>query len=128
MTKRKYADDRRKIGNKKKRNRKGIYYNKLTFFMIVFIAVIYLSIFGDKESVRAYDNLDEESSDCRYYKCIQVNDGDTLWDIAALYMDDSYDSASDYIEELKTINKLNSDKIHAGCYLTVSYKAPGDSR
>lgn len=122
MTKRRYADHRRKKGT-----RKSIYHNKKTFLMIVFIAVIYLSIFGDKESVRAYDSPDEESSDYRYYKCIQVNDGDTLWDIAAVYMDDSYDSTSDYVEELKKINKLNSDNIHAGCYLTVSYKAPENS-
>lgn len=119
MTKRNYADNRRK-----RRNRKRFYRNRriVLTIAVIFIAVIYLSIFGGQESVRAYDHSGGDSADHRYYKSIQVNDGDTLWDIAALYMDDSYDSTADYIEELKEINKLSSDNIHAGCYLTVSYK------
>lgn len=57
----------------------------------------------------------------KYYKSIELSYGDTLWEIAEEYMDDSYDSIYEYIEELKTINGLTSERIHAGRYLTVVY-------
>jgi cell division protein YceG involved in septum cleavage len=49
---------------------------------------------------------------------IEVNNGDTLTSIAQDYAVSAgeYDS---YISEVKTINNLESDTIHAGCYLLV---------
>ena len=36
-----------------------------------------------------------------YYKSIEIQGGDTLWDIAKEYMSNDYASVYDYIEELK---------------------------
>jgi LysM repeat protein len=49
---------------------------------------------------------------------IEVNDGDTLTSIAQDYAVSTteYDA---YISEVKNINNLENDTIHAGCYLLV---------
>lgn len=56
----------------------------------------------------------------KYYTSVQINKGDTLWDIAKEYCPDSLNMNS-YMKELKSINRLNNDEIHAGNYLTVVY-------
>lgn len=57
----------------------------------------------------------------KYYKSVKVVSGDTLWDLAQVYMDDDYDCVQDYIDEVKAINGLSEDDIHEGKYLTVPY-------
>ena len=59
----------------------------------------------------------------RYYTSIQLQAGDSLWDIAEEYMDGSGYSKKEYVEVLKRMNGLSSDRIHAGQYLTVVYFA-----
>lgn len=58
----------------------------------------------------------------KYYTSVQIQKGDTLWDIADTYCSPEYDTISDYIEEVRSINQLSSsDEIHSGQYLTVPY-------
>ncbi|SDB09335.1 cell division suppressor protein YneA [Eubacterium oxidoreducens] len=57
----------------------------------------------------------------KYYTSIIVTSGDTLWTIADEYMGNHYDQASDYIEEVVSINQLQSDTIHAGESLVIPY-------
>lgn len=58
----------------------------------------------------------------KYYTSIQIQTGDTLWDIADTYCSPEYDTISDYIEEVCSINQLSSgDEIHSGQYITVPY-------
>lgn len=59
----------------------------------------------------------------KYYTCIQVNSGDTLWDIAQEYKTSEYASTRAYVEEIKEINHLSDDAITTGCYLTIPYYA-----
>ena len=78
------------------------------FSMIFFGAIV--SAKNDKDAAPLY----------KYYTSIQINKGDTLWKIAGEYCHDS-DQMNAYVKELKQINHLNSDEIHAGYYLTVIY-------
>ena len=55
------------------------------------------------------------------YTSIKVAYGDTLESIAMEYNNPEYCSNSEYVSELKRINGLYSDDIHAGCFLTVMY-------
>ncbi len=55
------------------------------------------------------------------YTCIRISGGDSLWKIARLYMGEGYDDIQEYIEEVKELNQLTSDQIHAGQYLTLPY-------
>ncbi len=113
---------------KKRRKRRCMLFKKCTLWIPVFLLIMNLSILiGSRAAAHGGGEPQKEDLNShRYYKCIQVNEGDTLWDIAIQYMDDSYLSAADYIEELKTINNLDSDDIHAGCYLTVTYNDHND--
>ncbi len=56
-----------------------------------------------------------------YYGSIQIRRGDSLWDIARTYSPNTDYSTQEYVEELKRLNKLDSEEIHAGQYLTVVY-------
>ena len=59
----------------------------------------------------------------RYYTSIQLKQGDSLWDIAAQYLEGSGYTTKEYVEELKRMNGLRDEHIHSGEYLTVVYFA-----
>lgn len=63
----------------------------------------------------------EENQYIKYYKSIQIQDGDNLWTLARQYTDDGPMSTEEYVRELKQINSLQEDTIHCGQYLTVIY-------
>lgn len=56
-----------------------------------------------------------------YYTSIRIEEGDSLWSIASRYSAKSPMDMQEYISELKRMNQLTSDTIHAGHYLTVVY-------
>ena len=51
-----------------------------------------------------------------------IEPGDSLWSIAEETITDSYGSVSEYVEALKVMNHLDSDTIHAGQYLMITYE------
>ena len=57
----------------------------------------------------------------KYYTSIEIQEGDTLWSIACQYADEEFISITEYIEELRYMNQLSSDRIFEGHYLTISY-------
>lgn len=57
----------------------------------------------------------------RYYTCIEIAPGDTLWSLAQQYTKNSSMNTRDYVHELKAMNNLREDTIHVGQYLTVVY-------
>lgn len=57
----------------------------------------------------------------RYYKSIQIQEGDSLWSIAREYCFNVDISSAEYVKELKKMNGLKQDTIHAGQKLTVVY-------
>ena len=63
----------------------------------------------------------ELPSGYKYYTSIVVEKGDTLWDIANQYITPEYGDISEYIGEVKYLNHLRGDEIHAGEYLTIPY-------
>ena len=55
----------------------------------------------------------------KYYTSIMIEPGDTLWSIAYEYITPEYNGIEEYIAELRRLNHLDGDKIHAGRYLAV---------
>jgi cell division protein YceG involved in septum cleavage len=87
--------------------------NNVMLTMFVLLVAIFSFIFGMR-FVRADEKIEYEKS----FISIEVNDGDTLTSIAQDYAVSAaeYDT---YISEVKNINNLDNDTIHAGCYLLV---------
>ena len=56
-----------------------------------------------------------------YYKTVEVEEGDTLWDLADRYMGEKSFSRQEYIEQVKELNHLIGDTIESGAYLMVPY-------
>ncbi len=90
------------------------------YLFLLFACMMIMSCFFGKTLVLAGE---EESNDpCRrYYTTITVQKGDSLWSIAETYSRGSKLSIYEYIQELKAINGIASDRIHAGDYITIVY-------
>ena len=109
-----------------RRRKKKVFMRKIILLSVTSIFLLGISVFISDDSVDAHTEKDQQienevSSKCKYYTCIEVSSGDSLWSIAERYMDDHYGSVHDYINELKAINDLESSNIHVGQYLTVTY-------
>ena len=108
----------KRIKNSKGKNRK-VHGSKLTLCIAAFIIIAGLSIVLGSNLASAHDK--SEQPEQKFYKSIEIKEGDTLWGIAKEYRGDDYNSIYDYIDEVMSINGLTSDQIHAGQYLTVAY-------
>ena len=110
--------ERRILKNRIRRQRE-MKKNFLIFIMTVCL-IITCSISMNGFRSNAKDDSTEVSY--KYYKSISVANNETLWSIAEQYMDaEHYDSISDYIQEVKSMNDLKDDVIHYGDYLVIPY-------
>lgn len=58
----------------------------------------------------------------KYYMQIEIQSGDSLWEIAGRYMENGpYESRKDYMNEVVEINQLSGTKIIKGQHLIVPY-------
>ena len=57
----------------------------------------------------------------KYYTSIEIMNGDSLWSIADRYAENSGMTTAQYVQELKSMNRLKEDTIHSGQHLTVAY-------
>lgn len=92
--------------------------SKKTFIFIAIILIALTYMFITKKETP--DSKASNASD-KYFTCIRVESGDTLWDIAETYMTEEYSSTKEYIDEVIFINNLDSDVIIAGTNLLVPY-------
>lgn len=91
---------------------------KTLIFLVLFVMLM-SCVFG-KTLVMA--NAEESGpSGQRYYTSIEIKNGDTLWKIAGTYRKGSGMNTKEYIRELKQMNRLLSDDIQAGEFLTIVY-------
>ncbi len=85
----------------------------LLIFLFVFLGTSFMS---DAQS-------DDFVPQFKYYSSLTVHAGDTITDIASVYYsEDNYDSLSEYIAEICTLNHISdSNKLRAGEALIVPY-------
>ena len=112
------ASERRVRNNKIRRQRQLRRNILFTVFTVVLILTFSVGGFAigsraqDKESVVLY----------KYYANIEVQYGETLWDIADTYFcEDKYDDYEHYISEVMQINGLYNEEVSAGSYLIIPY-------
>ncbi len=89
-------------------------------FLVVFCAVV----FSGGLLAHAQERREASPACYKYYTSIQVESGDTLWDIAGRYMEGGTATRQEYIQELMELNGLSGEQIMAGQYLTVIYYSP----
>lgn len=86
-------------------------------FFVMLIVLISVSI-----STISSAHSEEESPKFKYYKQIEIQKDDTLWEIAKLNIDyEKYHKINDYIEEVKCINHLEEDTLVQGQNLIIPY-------
>lgn len=84
-------------------------------------AAVFMVLIG---SVSYHSIRSSANSGYKYYMCLTVESGDTLWEIADRYIDyDFYKSRSSYIAEVKQMNHLEGDAITEGQRLLIPYYA-----
>ena len=94
------------------------------YLIISFLAVLLTIlgvILGSNLLASSQSKASNEVNTYKYYTSIQITPGQTLNDIAGIYMTDDYKDTSAYIEEVCMINHIFPDDIHEGEYLTVPY-------
>jgi len=91
---------------------------KIVFGILLSVIIISSIIFSTNMKATASDS---SSSRYKYFKSIEIANGQTLWSIAKDYISEEYNTMGEYIQELKDMNGLTSDEIHAGQNLVVTY-------
>ena len=104
---------------RRRRNEK----RKVVFLGVVTIVLVFmigLTFGGFLSKAKGNVNLNEYN---KYYANIEIQPGDTLWELADEYMDPvNYDSKDSYISEVLAINSLKSENhIVAGQFLVMPY-------
>ena len=94
---------------------------KVFFVLPILLIILAGTIYCGGVLSNAHGNLEEEPVGFKYYKSIEIKQGDTLWEIAQKYMTDEYNSPQEYIEEIKELNGLTSDNLKESKYLLVAY-------
>ncbi len=96
--------------------RRGIS-RRASYVIFTAIAVIFIvfTLYPNKSNAQSQDG-----ASYKYFHKIYVESGDTLWSIASENKTDK-ESTTDYIKEVKSINKLKSDDLYAGQMLVVPY-------
>ena len=87
--------------------------------LALFLGMVFAVLLISNNTVRL--RAQEEMPMTKYYRSITIERGDTLWSIAREYMGNEYDEPGDYIDEVKAINGLVTDKITAGDKLIIVY-------
>lgn len=88
--------------------------NKIIMLTSIFILVISISFLIGRKPVHANQGIEYNKE----FISIEIQNGDTLTSIAKTYslQPNQIDA---YIAEVKDINNLSNDNIHAGCYLLI---------
>lgn len=86
-----------------------------TIVLLIMIMVLSVGMMHSTARKKAYADLHP------YYTSISVEKGDSLWSIASRYSAESPMDVQTYVSEIKRINHLTGDTIHAGDDITIVY-------
>ena len=93
----------------------------LLFWVAAFMIVVSVFLIAGNQ-LKAHEVQASSAYDQHvYYTSVEIQPGDTLWDIADEYMGTMYENKNEYIREVKRINHMRTDSIKAGSYLIVPY-------
>lgn len=90
----------------------------------VMVLVVILIVLFSSFSISAGESSDENRT--KYFTTLTVEDGDSLWSIATEYKSNEYSNISDYIDEVMSINNLETDLIKKGETIIIPYYSEED--
>lgn len=102
----------------KKRRRVEVMTQRILLSVIAFAIVISCTFVFSGFMTSAHDTQGSIPAKPSYIS-IQIQSGDSLWSIAETYKP-ADQSTDEYIDELITLNGLNSDDIHADQFLSIA--------
>ncbi len=96
-------------------------FRKMLLFICLLLTVLFVIL--SRVLITAEAVAPDETGECqqKYYMSYEVQDGDTLWDLAGEYNDFSVQDSSTYIAEVRSMNHIDGDTIHAGDYIVLPY-------
>lgn len=103
------------------KRRREVYLKKMSFFAATFVLILCFSIIAGSRLADAHDDSRGAGNGQKYFKSIEIQSGDTLWDIASEYTNGDNQQIRQYVGELMKINGLATDAIQEGQHLTVVY-------
>jgi hypothetical protein len=108
--------EERIIKNKKRRQRE--LRNHVATFIITSLFILFLAITLGSFFSKASES---ENTLFKYYKTIEIDSGETLWDLAVEYANEREHTYQDYIDEVKRMNHLENDLILSGDIIIIPY-------
>lgn len=106
-----------------KKQKAAVLKQNITMSKIITILIlnIIIGILGNALKTDAKEIAETTAEVYKYYTSIQIEEGDNLWSLAELHMNPKYYTKNRFIKEVMQINRLKTDLIHAGEYLTIPY-------
>lgn len=112
----------RALKRKQKRNRIRRTKQIIERVLLTICLIALLAIGSSAILTKATTNEEAKNVYYKYYTQIEIEEGDSLWEIAGEYMEHGpYDSRKDYMNEVVEINQLSSTTIIKGQHLVVPY-------
>lgn len=103
----------------------GVSVMKKMMMIVALMVLVGSNFFGNSLLSVMAEEPEETVMHC-YYKSIQIEQGDSLWSIAEEYSATTSFTIPEYINQIKQMNGLREDVIHAGQHLTVMYRVPAE--
>ena len=75
--------------------------------LVMTLLVLSLTVFFIKEPVEASDGVEHVKD----YICIEVEEGDSLWSLAAKYKTEEFTSLESFVKEMEEINGMKKDTV-----------------
>lgn len=96
--------------------------SSLKFIIFTIITFLILISFILGSVIVKAQNGSAHNNETAYYTNVVIGQGDSLWSIASEHMDSAhYDSIYDYMDEIKSLNNMSSDKVYEGEKLLIVY-------
>ncbi len=94
----------------------SVEHRKMLFIALSILIIFNIIMF---HGVKGEDNTNAATVKEKYFTCIEIEDGDTLWGIAEEYASVEFESYDTFIDEVKSINNLKGDRITSGGTLVI---------
>ena len=114
LTEREFRNYKRKLRRQREIRNKVV----LTIVTLVIVMTAVLSF----RSITSQAQEERAEVTYKYFKSLEIEQGDTLWSIAQEYIDYTYyDGVQDYIDEVLDINNMQNDTVKVGQCIIIPY-------